>query len=440
MRYRFADLPALARTPVGRRLVLDGFDYRLWRLAAPLATAHRRTLARSTRVVAVVGSLGKTTTARAIEAALLGATDAERRENSFGHVARRMLAIVPGTRCAVVEVGIDRPGQMAAYGRVVRPDVTVVTSVASEHQHWFGTLEAIGREKAEMVAALAPDGLAVLNGDDARVRSMEASTRARTVTFGLGEANDVRARDVTLDWPRSTAFTAEIDGRELSLRLQLLGAPGVRAALAALAVARACGVDPGTAVARLESLAPTPLRLAPARLASGAYLLRDEFKATPESLETALELLRAVPARRRFAVLGDVVGAPGPDAPVDDALAARVAAVCDRVLLVGENAAEQAAALERAGLPVAAIVDCDRRVLRAAEVLRAELRDGDVALLKGRDWQRLERVAVALLDREARCELQRCHAVWRCERCAMLAHGWNGHRVPEERHPAGLVE
>jgi UDP-N-acetylmuramyl pentapeptide synthase len=418
----------LLRTPVGRNQLVAGLDYRLSPLAGAVATLHRVTLARNARVVAVVGSLGKTTTARAVRAVLTGDMGEDVRDNHFGHVARGVLAL--GRRSdAVLEVGIDRPGQMARYARIVRPDVVVVTSVASEHNRSLRTLEATASEKARMVAALPAHGLAVLNADDERVRGMARATTARVVSFGVGAGADVRATQVELDWPRGTRLTVTVDGQDVPLSLRLIGMPGVSAALAALAVARELGLDLELAAARLAALPPTPMRLAPVALPNGAYLIRDEFKSTLETIELALDVLAAVPATRRIAVLGEVSEPPGSQGPIYRELGARLAGVCDRVLVVSRNYRRYVAGARAAGLDTARFRDCSPLVAGAIAALEEELRPGDVVLLKGRDTERLDRIAAALLGRTVRCALTACDALPRCERCRMLERGWDGLRA-----------
>ena len=125
----------------------------------------------------------------------------------------------------MVEVGIDRVGQMSRQSRMLQPDVAVITAVGSEHQSGLGSLDTTQREKARLLEGLRRPGLAILNGDDPRVRAMAGWTDARVVTYGLGPGNDVRASGVRLEWPRGTRFTLHADGATRELCLQLLGAP-----------------------------------------------------------------------------------------------------------------------------------------------------------------------------------------------------------------------
>ncbi|MGE3295236.1 MAG: Mur ligase family protein, partial [Geminicoccaceae bacterium] len=164
----------LATTRLGRQRLGAAARGALAPALRPVAWLHRRTLARRTRIVAVTGSVGKSTTVRMLLAAFgLPMTGTLRTgANGMWSVPRRLLEIGPGERLAVVEIGIDRPGLMDRQAAAAAPDIAVVTSVAGEHLETMGNLQTIEREKARLLAALRPGGTAVLNGDDPRVAAM----------------------------------------------------------------------------------------------------------------------------------------------------------------------------------------------------------------------------------------------------------------------------
>jgi UDP-N-acetylmuramoyl-tripeptide--D-alanyl-D-alanine ligase len=392
---------------------------------ARLAAVHRATLGRRTRVVAVVGSFGKTTAARAVATAL-GLDSRSLHDNYTSFVALALLKIHPGDAHAVIEVGIHEPGQMARYARLLRPKITVVTSVGSEDNRSLGQLEVTRDEKAEMLRALPRAGLAVLNGDDPNVYWMRHETKAKIRTYGFGAANNVRASDIALDWPHGTRFTLHVDGTTRRLRVRLLGRQMLYPILAAVTVALAEGRDLDTVVRSLEALAPTPGRLQPVRLENGAFVVRDDFKGSLETIESALDLLAEIPAERRIVVLGDVQEPPGSQGPIYARLGERLAGIADRVIVLGETR-RYAAGARRSGHGPLPIVDARRSVLQAIETVRADLRPGDVILVKGRSTQRLERVALALEGRTVRCGIEACDAMLtRSDRCSMLERGWDG--------------
>ncbi len=427
MRYRPHELVALLRTPAGRLQMRAGLLYRLWPLLSRLAMLHRRTLARDVRVIAVVGSLGKSTTTRAVAAALGLPAHPGMLRNAWSSLALAILRLTPRQRHAVVEAGIAGPGQMRRYARVVRPDITVVTTIASEHHRSLGRLEVTRDEKAWMVRALPPDGVAVLNGDDPNVTWMRDATRARIVTFGLGAACDVRAEDVRLEGARGTRFVLCAFGVRRRVVLRLLGRHQARAALAAFAVAELAGVPLETAARRLEALAPTPGRLQPVEVGEGVTVLRDDFKSTLETIHAALDVLADIEARRRVVVLGDISEPPGSQHETYRALARRIAEVASLVVVAGADSATERyrPGLKQGGLSPEAIVTGGRTPQEIATTLRGVLQPGDVVLLKGRDTQKLDRVRLLLQGRVVRCAIRTCYLrVTGCEACPMLAEDW----------------
>lgn len=424
MKYEPRELLRMLRTPLGRTLIAKGFLYRAWPLYATAARAWRRTGLRDTRVVAVVGSFGKSTTARAAMAALGGEATRITPRNAWSSVARAMLGFGRDDPYAVLEIGIDGPGQMASYARMVQPDVVLVTTVGSEHHRSLGGLEHTRHEKADMVRSLGPSGTAVLNGDDPNVLWMRGETRAKVVTFGLEDGNDVVARDVGLAWPTGSRFRLAWAGGTRDVQLRMVGLPMVRAALGAAAAALAEGVDPDRIVAGLEALPPTPGRLQPVPLEGDAWLVDDTFKSSIETVHAALDALEEIPARRKLVVMGEISEPPGSQGPLYREVGRKMAGIASKLVLVGGNFQRYAAGAREGGLADEDVIDAGRSPRGAAEAIRRELRPGDVVLVKGRDTQRLDRVALLLAGRSVACELAFCDARIRCANCPMLERGW----------------
>jgi UDP-N-acetylmuramyl pentapeptide synthase len=158
VRVQATDVLRLLATPLGRLHLAAAVPDRAWALLVTLARLHRLTLIRRTRIVAVVGSLGKTTTTRAVRAVLGTARGGTVERNGRAAVALAVLRLSPGRRQAVFEVGINGPGQMRRHARALCPDVVVVTSVASEHWLSFGTLERTAPRRRRWSPPSAPGG------------------------------------------------------------------------------------------------------------------------------------------------------------------------------------------------------------------------------------------------------------------------------------------
>lgn len=327
MKYRFRDLPRMLATPGGRLQVRDGIAYNLYPLLSRLAHAWRRTVVRRTRVVAVVGSFGKSTTLRAVSAALGVAIHPRALYNAFTSLASAVLRVRPGQARAVIEAGIAAPGEMERYARMIRPDLVVVTTIGSEGSPRLGSLDDIRDQKSRMVRALPASGTAVLNADDPRVAWMAGVTAAQVVRYGFGDDCDVRGSDLRLDWPRGSRLRVDAFGQSCEFAVRLVGRHMMVPVLAAIAVAIREGVPLAEAARRLAALEPTPGRMQPVELPGGVTMLCDDFKSTIETLHAALDVFAEVPATRRIVVFGDVTEPPAERAPVYAALGERIAAI-----------------------------------------------------------------------------------------------------------------
>jgi UDP-N-acetylmuramoyl-tripeptide--D-alanyl-D-alanine ligase len=334
----------------------------------------------------------------------------------------------------VIEAGIDGKGQMAQYARLVQPDITVVTSIGSEHLRSLGTLETTRDEKCEMVRALPATGLALLNGDDANVLWMRDQTVARVVTFGLDERCDYRAMDIRPRQPGGMQFRLHRRGaansEDAQVAIQLNGQHMVYPALAAIAVACEEGLALEQVVEALAGLPPTPGRLETIELERGVTLLCDDYKSTLETVHAALDAFDQAAQGRRWIVMGEVSEPPGSQGPIYRELGERMAKIADRVVLVGNNYQRYASGARRGGMAPESLFDAGNSVREAAAILDRELQPGDIVLIKGRDTQHMQRISLLLQGREVKCELTFCDARgMSCIRCPMLERGWEGKRV-----------
>ena len=259
---------------------------------------------------------------------------------------------------------------------------------------------------------------------------MRGQTRARSITFGIGEANDIRASAIAHDWPNGTRFILHAGGEIRDVHIRLVGRHMVYTILAAVAVALAEGSALDRILPALAALTPTPGRLQPIRLLNGAVLLRDEFKSPLDTINVALDVLSEIPAGRKIVVLGDVQDPPGSQGPIYNHIGQRVGEIASRAIFVvrGTRAFRNYKSGAKAGgLPESELVHAGGSTLKAIELLRDDLECGDVVLVKGRGTQRLERIALALAERKVRCNIVFCNTgITRCEDCPMLERGWDG--------------
>jgi UDP-N-acetylmuramoyl-tripeptide--D-alanyl-D-alanine ligase len=302
----------------------------------------------------------------------------------------------------VLEKSARGIGHIRYLTDIAPPRIGAVLNVGSAHLGEFGSRDAIAQAKGELVEALPADGVAVLNADDPLVRAMATRTAARVVTFGSASGADVQAVDVTLDDLGRARFELHTDRGARPVALRLVGGHQVGNALAAAAVALECGLPLDRVAELLGTATPASRwRMELTERADGTVVINDAYNANPESMRAALDSLVTIGQARNgrtFAVLG-VMAELGASAPAEhEALGADAARRgIDRVVAVGDEARPIRAGTTLEGSWTGAadwVPDADA----ALELLRAELRPGDVVLVKASRAASLERVAIAIAD------------------------------------------
>jgi UDP-N-acetylmuramoyl-tripeptide--D-alanyl-D-alanine ligase len=306
----------------------------------------------------------------------------------------------PDTRFLVLEMGARGIGHIAELCAIAPPDVSLVLNVGVAHLGEFGSQDAIARAKGEIVEALGPDGVAVLNLDDARVAAMAPRTRGRVRTFGRGGGAWLRVESVELDPLGRPAFDLQQGSHRVRVRLHLLGEQQVPNATAAAAVAVALGLsleEVAASLGRIRALSPWRMELH--ERADGLVVVNDAYNANPDSMRAALETLAAIgrrTGRRTVAVLGEMreLGDSSDEQHREVGRWATELGI-DEVIVVGEGAR-----------PVAETVDTASfhgSVSEAIEAVVNNVSGNQVVLVKASRAARLERVAEALLpgDRTA---------------------------------------
>jgi UDP-N-acetylmuramoyl-tripeptide--D-alanyl-D-alanine ligase len=345
------------------------------------------------QVVAVTGSVGKTTTKDLLAQVFGAQASTIAPEKSFNNEIGLPLTVLRAdeqTRYLVLEMGASGLGHLTYLTDIAPPDVAVVLVVGSAHLGEFGGIEAVARAKSELVAGLANGGTAVLNAGDERVAAMAAIAPGEVLTFASTTDADVRARDVVLDRSGRVAFTLvarDRDGQETSapVTLRLVGEHHLNNALAAAAAALAVGL-PLEQVAQSLSLADalSPHRMHVVDRADGVTVVDDSYNANPDSMRAALKALAVLAGRERrsVAVLGEMLEL-GPDARAAHEsiglMVVRLNVALTVVVGAGAQAIADGAMREGSwGDEVVVVPDVDA----AADFLSGELRAGDVVLVK----------------------------------------------------------
>ncbi len=346
-------------------------------------------------MIVVVGSNGKTTVKEMLAAVLRAhfgddAVHATRGNlnNAIG-LPLTLLALRAQHRVAVIELGMNHPGETAELAAIAQPTVALINNAQREHQEFMRSTADVAAEHAALLRALPADGVSVLNGDDAQVGLWRAAARGHgsVVEFALDQAAEVHGAYL----PAGGAGTLELAtaAGDATVRLAVPGRHNAANALAATAAALAVGV-PLSAVKRgLEAFRPVAGRLVARQAANGVVVIDDSYNANPDSVRAAIDVLAEMPGPK-WLVLGDMgeVGAQGPAFHREVGAYARARGV-DRLLTAGALATESAAAFG-AGAETFATVDA------LGERLAHDAPAGATVLVKGSRFMRMERVVAVL--------------------------------------------
>ncbi len=384
------------------------------------AFVWRRLLFR-TKFVVITGSSGKTTTKELLAAAL--ATKAPiaatlRNRNDLLGVPRSVLRVRPHHRYAVIEVGIDGEASMRRAARLTLPHVAVILNVKGTHTTSFRDLDHHAYCKGLLLNWLRPGGVAVLNGDDARVAALGGKRRMTCVYFGTTPDRDLWVDEVSGRWPERLRFRAHAGGETVRVSTRLVGTHWIDSARAALAAARICGVSMSEAASAFAGVEPFPGRLMPMRLPSGAIILRDDYNGSWDASQPALRVLAEARAEHRWFVVTDFSDFGHNRKSRLKALAPAVAKVCDRFVLIGELADYGVRRAVDAGLAADAVWGFEWPE-QAAAFLKDTLGPGDLVLLKGRTTDHAARIYFGLLG-EVRCRRRQCGRRYLCDECPEL--------------------
>jgi UDP-N-acetylmuramoyl-tripeptide--D-alanyl-D-alanine ligase len=351
-------------------------------------------------LVGVAGSNGKTTVKEMVAVILerRGSTLATRGNlNNHIGVPLTLYRIEPSHAQAVVEIGANRAGEVAALVELARPTVGLITNAGAEHMEGFGSLEGVARAEGEMVAGLAPAATAIINADDAFASLWRGMTTARVLTFGMAQPADFSAHDSHTSIDAAgfvTRFTLRAPQGSIPIELHLAGQHNVLNSLCAAAAAVAAGASLDDVRSGLATMRPVPGRLQFKSAPSGALIVDDSYNANPSSMKAGIEVLAAVEARR-WLVMGDMgeLGDYALESHEDIGRFARINRI-ERLFGTGKLSA---LAVEAFGPGGEWFADTES----LARAVNAGLTREVCVLVKGSRSNRLERVVDALVGKPA---------------------------------------
>ena len=374
-------------------------------------------------VIAVTGSTGKTSTKEAIASVLAGSFATFRSWQNYNDLLGLPLSLgrlEEHHEYAVLELGCDHPGEISELCRIAHPHIGILTNISPTHLQYFGDLAGLATELGSLFTYLPEKGTAVFNQDEALIPGLLTGLRAASMPFTPSMARDVQVTwdGVSCELPAAGATS----GRATRLTSCLLGAHHVSTMLAAYTVGRLCGLPDEEVQYALAKLGPLPGRLNPLPGIGYSTLLDDTHNAAPAAVIAGLAALKVLPADRRIAVLGDMLGLGSLDKSgsyEEEAhrMVGREAARCaDFLITRGERAALIAGSARQAGLPPERVIitatheDAARAVHqvieRSGKSTHAREHSKTTVLIKGSEEMRMEKVTGLLMSQAAQAREQ----------------------------------
>ncbi|HEY8369465.1 MAG TPA: UDP-N-acetylmuramoyl-tripeptide--D-alanyl-D-alanine ligase [Thermodesulfobacteriota bacterium] len=416
---------ALVWAPAAESLALGLPGFPLVAVADPLTAlgdlaAARRRRAEDLKVLAVTGSNGKTTTKEMLAAAVAPLGPMLKTEGNLNNLIglpRTLLAMAEGTRVAVLEMGMNRFGEIARLTEIARPDIGVITNVGPVHLERLGTLDGVRRAKLELFRGMPAGGTAVVNADDPNLRDGTAGLAVTPLRVALdGTPDGALARGLSVDviaragrtTPEGrTPLTLETPAGRVEVNLPAEGRHQAMNAALAAAAALAAGVALPEVAAGLERFTPVPGRFERVRLEGDVVVVNDAYNANPASMAASLEVFCAAPigpGGRRLAALGEMRELGDASAAAHRDLGRRVAALpLDGVYVYGPSAELVVAGAREAGAPDGRVVALETHEA-IAEAIAARLVPGSAVFVKGSRGVTMERVIAALERRRPRID------------------------------------
>ncbi len=413
------------RTAIAWRIRKLVGDDRLDRAIVRTAWAWRPLL-RTPLFIGITGSAGKTTTKELLLGILSqtgSATGTRASLNVFPEVAKTILRTRPIHDYCVVELSEDRPGSMDLPLALVRPVIGIVTVSGSDHQAAFSSADGISAEIEKLVRHLPPSGTAILNADDDKVLAMAARCPARVITYGTSPVAQLRATEISADWPDRLELTVSYGNEHARVRTRLCGSHFVASVLGAIGGGLASGLSINQCAEKISSVAPIAGRMQPVTTADGVTFIRDDFKAPLWSIGACFEFMQTARAERKIIVIGELQECSPKG--LQYAKTARLAQeIADVVVFVGPWSSS---ALKARQPGTEKVLITFGHLSEAAGYINSITRTGDLVLLKGSAKQ----------DHLLRIVLSRSEAIacWRddCERpifCDQCSHRGRASGMP----------
>ena len=354
-------------------------------------------------LVAITGSMGKTTTRSFVAQILSGAFSVYQTPGNYNNLFGLPLALLglrPQHDFGIFEMGMSAPGEIAEMCRIAAPTIGILTNVAPVHLEFFSSVEEIAEAKGELARSLPANGLLIYNADDSLVQGIAAGFSGRKISFGLSGLADVRAENVKITGPDKTCFDLRLGAACWKACLPFAGAHYVANALPAVALGLQYNIPPQQMVESLSQLRQESMRGRILKFVEGFAVIDDSYNSNPRALMRMIDVLGAIPSfTRRILVAGEMLelGKDSGAMHFDCGLYAAKGGM-DMVVGIQGSAKELVRAAVQAGMPGTQARFFDSADT-AADFIPDELRRGDLVLVKGSRGVHTEKIVRSLCGR-----------------------------------------
>jgi UDP-N-acetylmuramoyl-tripeptide--D-alanyl-D-alanine ligase len=391
------------------------------------------------RIVAITGSVGKTSTKAAVFAVLGARYRVRENQKNYNNeigipltiigadsgggnifkwlwVFLKWVVIIAYTKypeILILELGVDRVGDMKYFTSFIRPNVAIVTNVSLSHIEFFKTIENIGNEKGVLVESVMQDGWAILNADDENVMKMAQTTLGQTISFGKSENAKVNASNIVYNYldnkPNGISFKLNYDGNNMPIRLKnILAEHYVYSALAAIATGIIFKINLVDIAQSLEIFRSPQGRMNLIEGINNSFIIDDTYNASPMSTIAAIEVLSQITAKRKIVILGDMLELGDLTSIGHRDVGKKIfSSQIDLFVAVGSRIEITVEKLIALGFPSANIMHFDDPMI-AGEKIAELVQEGDFVLVKGSQGMRMEKIVEKLLKNTDEQELLLC--------------------------------
>lgn len=353
------------------------------------------------KIVGITGSIGKTTTKEFAASLLSQQFNVHKSEGNFNNflgLSLSLLKITPEHEVSVLEMGTSAPGEILGLTRIAPPDISVITNINPVHLEFFHSLEGIARAKKEILEGTKKGGVVVLNGDDPVVRKIARDWKGRRITFGLSSRSDVRATAIQKMGLEGLEFDLHLERQKEKVRFPFLYEDYLYNLLAAVGACHAFSIPLEAIIQQIPRLKPFFRRGLLFSLGRKIQLIDDSYNSNPKALESALKGLAGLPAKRKVAVLGDMLELGEKEAEFHLRAGKQVTEYgWDVLVTIGLLSSYMADGAVASGMSKDHVFSFATSE-EAAEKIPSLIQEGDLVLVKGSRGLKTERVVEKLKE------------------------------------------